>query len=82
MVTMFTEDQHIKDLLDAYMMEHFEIASYTALEAAATRAGYSDVAEMCRRIIPDEERMANAIIDALPEEVESHLFGHAHEASR
>lgn len=81
MATMFTEDQHIKDLLDAYMMEHFEIASYTALEAAAERAGFSDVAEMCRRIIPDEERMAQAIIDALPEEVESHLFEQTHEAA-
>lgn len=82
MLTGFTEDQHIKDLLDAYMMEHFEIASYTALEAAAERAGFSDVVEMCRRIIPDEERMAQAIIDALPEEVESHLFGKAHETAR
>lgn len=81
MMTMFANDQQIKDLLDGYMMEHFEIASYTALEAAAERAGFSDVAEMCRRIIPDEERMAQAIIDAIPQEVESHLLEKARESA-
>jgi ferritin-like metal-binding protein YciE len=82
MMTMFARDEHIKDLLDGYMMEHFEIASYTALEAAADRAGFTDVAEMCSRIIPDEKRMAQAIIDAIPQEVESHLFKEASESAR
>ncbi|MDB6059210.1 MAG: hypothetical protein JWO95_3054 [Verrucomicrobiales bacterium] len=81
MMTMFANDQQIKDLLDGYMMENFEIASYTALEAAADRAGFAQVAELCRRIIPDEERMAQAIIEAIPQEVESHLFEKARESA-
>ena len=80
--SQFARDQHIKDLLDAYMMEHFEIACYTSLEAAAEHAGFTQVAEMCRQIIPDEERMAATLIDAIPQETVSYLFKEAHEAAR
>jgi ferritin-like metal-binding protein YciE len=79
--TAFAGDQHIKDILDAYMMEHFEIACYTALEVAADEAGLIPVAEMCRRIIPEEELMAQTLFDLLPVEVTSHLSKRAHEAS-
>jgi ferritin-like metal-binding protein YciE len=74
MATKFASDERIKDLLDAYSMEHFEIACYTALAAAANRAGLSQVSEVCRRIITDEERMAQMLMQALPEEVTSYLF--------
>jgi ferritin-like metal-binding protein YciE len=74
MMTVFARDERIKDLLDSYMMEHFEIACYTALAAAAERAGLMQVVETCRSIIPDEERMAETIITALPDEVSDYLF--------
>jgi len=74
MTTKFARDEEIKDLLDAYAMEHFEIACYTALAAAAERAGLSQIAEMCRRIIPDEEKMAQALRESLPREVLGYLF--------
>jgi ferritin-like metal-binding protein YciE len=77
--SQFARDQHIKDLLDAYMMEHFEIACYTSLEAAAEHAGFTQVGEMCRQIIPDEERMAATLIDAIPQETVSYLFKEAHQ---
>jgi ferritin-like metal-binding protein YciE len=80
--SQFARDQHIKDLLDAYMMEHFEIACYTSLEAAADHAGFTEVAEMCRRIIPDEERMAATLIDAIPQETVGYLFKEAHADAR
>jgi ferritin-like metal-binding protein YciE len=70
----FARDERIKDLLDAYSMEHFEIASYTALAAAAERAGLVELADTCRRIIPDEQRMAEALIQALPNEVIGYVF--------
>lgn len=70
----FSSDERIKDLLDAYAMENFEIACYTALAAAAERAGLAQVVEICRRILPDEERMAQAIQAAIPGEVASYLF--------
>ena len=81
MATKFARDEEIKDLLDAYAMEHFEIACYTALAAAAEQAGFSQVSETCRRIIPDEERMAQSLIQALPGEVVDYLF-EAEEAKR
>jgi ferritin-like metal-binding protein YciE len=70
----FARDERIKDLLDSYAMEHFEIASYTALAAAAERAGMPEVVQVCNRIIPDEHRMAQAIIQSLPEQVTMYLF--------
>lgn len=82
MATMFARDQRVKDLLDAYSMEHFEIACYMALAAAADRAGLRSVADMCRRISPDEERMAQILRHALPEEVSCYLFDRVEEASR
>jgi ferritin-like metal-binding protein YciE len=70
----FARDERIKDLLDAYSMEHFEIACYTALAVAAERAGLPEVAQTCRQIIPDEERMAKSIKESLPAEVSAYLF--------
>jgi ferritin-like metal-binding protein YciE len=72
--TKFSSDERVKDLLDAYSMEHFEIACYTALAAAAQRAGLSQVVDLCRRIIPDEEHMAQNLKDSLNDEVVSYLF--------
>ena len=74
LATLFARDERIKDLLDAYMMEHFEIACYTALAAAAERAGLPEVAEVCARIITDEERMAESIRHSLPSEVTEYMF--------
>jgi len=74
MASKFASDERIKDLLDSYSMEHFEIACYLALASGAEAAGLNEVAEMCRRIIPDEERMAQALRQALPQEVHSYLF--------
>jgi len=75
--TMFARDEEIKDLLDSYSMEHFEIACYTALAAAAERAGLNQIAETCRTIIRDEERMAQTILKALPQEIGMYLSEHA-----
>lgn len=75
--TMFAKDERIKDLLDAYSMEHFEIVCYTALAAAAERAGLTQVLEVCRSIIEDEERMAESILDSIPVEIGNYLFEQA-----
>jgi ferritin-like metal-binding protein YciE len=72
--SVFARDEKIKDLLDAYSMEHFEIACYTALAAGALRAGLTTVAEVCQAIIPDEQRMAQTLLEALPREVTDYLF--------
>jgi ferritin-like metal-binding protein YciE len=72
--SMFARDERIKDLLDAYLMEHFEIACYTALAAAAERAGFDQVVQSCRRILSDEQRMAQSLLQSLPDEVQAYLF--------
>jgi len=72
--TKFARDERIKDLLDGYAMEHFEIACYTALITAAVQAGYGQIAETCRRILADELRMAEGIKASLPDEVATYLF--------
>jgi ferritin-like metal-binding protein YciE len=79
--TKFTRDERIKDLLDAYSMEHFEIACYMALATAAERAGLAQVAAVCNRILPDEERMADTLLDYLPAEITNYLFERQAEAS-
>ena len=75
MATMFARDEQIKDLLTAYSMEHFEIACYTSLEAAAQQLGLSNVVAMCRQIIADEERMATTLLQAIPRMTVSYLSG-------
>jgi len=74
LASAFARDERIKDLLDAYSMEHFEIACYTALAAAANTAGFMQVVETCNRILPDEQRMAQSLIQSLPDEIEAYLF--------
>lgn len=71
--TALSHDESIKDLLDGYEMEHFEIACYSALAAAADFAGLSHIADTCRQIILDEERMAEVIRKELPRAVHEHL---------
>lgn len=56
--TSFAHDERVKDALAAYAAEHFEIACYKALRAAALDIGLTEIATVCDRIIPDEERMA------------------------
>jgi len=48
---------------------------------AAQRAGLSQVSEICRQTIPEEERMAEALLPALPAEVSDNLFEEQSEAS-
>ena len=66
-------DEPVKDMITAYSNEHFEIACYRALAAAAEQAGLPEVTAVCNRILPDEERMAHWIEQALPSVVRSHL---------
>jgi ferritin-like metal-binding protein YciE len=73
-MSAFARDERIKDLLDSYSMEHFEIACYTALAAAAEAAGLPEVIQMCQRILGDERRMAQAILESLPDEVTNYLI--------
>lgn len=71
--TGIARDEIIKDLLGCYAMEHFEIACYRAIIAAAEAGGLSDVTDGCEQIIFDEEQMAETISDSLPRLVRNYL---------
>jgi ferritin-like metal-binding protein YciE len=72
--TVLARDERIKDLLNAYATEHLEIACYTALAAAAKKADLPRVVKACQRMLPDEERMAQALLKSLSSEVSDYLF--------
>lgn len=67
-------DHVVKEMIASYTSEHFEIACYEAIIAAAEVAGLPDVAEACRRIISDEKNMAQTINDLLPGIVRFYLY--------
>ena len=60
------KDSVIKNLLGDYAAENFEIASYKSLIAAAEKIGDTSTAEMCRRILRDEEEMAGWLGGHIP----------------
>lgn len=66
MATTAAEDQRVKNGLMDYATEHFEIACYTSLIAAAEKAGMRDVAAVCRAILAEEEEMADWLSREIP----------------
>lgn len=60
------KDSMIKNLLGDYAAENFEIASYKSLVAAAEKIGDTATAEVCRRILRDEEEMAGWLGGHIP----------------
>jgi ferritin-like metal-binding protein YciE len=60
------QDTVVKNALGDLSAEHFEIASYTSLIAAAEQAGDEETAIVCRRILHDEEEMAGWLRAQIP----------------
>jgi ferritin-like metal-binding protein YciE len=58
MSTGAAEDEMIKNAISDFGVEHFEIASYTSLIAAAQELGDTQTVAVCRQILQDEETMA------------------------
>jgi len=58
MVTGGSDDTLIKDALSCVGAEHFEIACYISIRAAARELGDQRTVEMCDRILADERDMA------------------------
>lgn len=64
--TNFLADDIVKNALIAYAMEHFEIASYSALVAAAEQAGFVEIAHTCSDLLREEVQMALWLEDEIP----------------
>ena len=59
-------DELIKNCLSDYAAEHFEIASYKALIAAAEHIGENGIVPTLREILREEEEMARWLDERLP----------------
>jgi len=61
-----SSDEVVKNGIADYAFEHFEIASYRALVAAASELGEIRIADVCREILEEEEEMAFWLEKNLP----------------
>lgn len=73
MGTALFRDEIVKNALAEYAMEHFEIACYSSLIAAAEDAGLVDVAHTCSDILREETRMALWLEDEIPKITRAYL---------
>jgi ferritin-like metal-binding protein YciE len=66
MTTGAAKDELVKNALHDYGTEHFEIACYTSLRAAAQALGDAAMASMCEQILAEEEAMAAFLLQQTP----------------
>lgn len=66
-------DTAVKDVLTGIAAEHFEIACYRSLHAAAQALGDEATAQMCVQILRDEESMAQFLESQLPRVTQTEL---------
>jgi ferritin-like metal-binding protein YciE len=71
-------DELVKNCLADYGMEHFEIACYRSLIAAAEELGEPEIARICGEILADEEEMARWLEQQIPEITRFTLQQEAH----
>ncbi len=74
MSTAMADDKMVKNAMAAYAIEHFEIASYMAIVAAASEMGHEDIATICDGIIQEEMEMADWLRMQLPTVVHEHMM--------
>lgn len=67
------KDEPVKNCLAAYAFEHFEIASYTSLIAAADRLGEAAVKRACEENLREERAMADWLETEIPRVTERFL---------
>jgi ferritin-like metal-binding protein YciE len=66
-------DEVVKGAMASYAFEHFEISSYRVLIAAAEKCGESQVAQICRENLGEEEAMQQWLLDHLDEITRQYL---------
>ncbi|MDR5777336.1 MULTISPECIES: ferritin-like domain-containing protein [unclassified Caballeronia] len=63
---MTMTDEVVKGSIMSYVFENLEIGSYTALIAAAERVGDAQTKAACEQILPQEQAMAQWLLDHIP----------------
>ena len=66
MTTKLAKDELIKNALHDYGTEHFEIACYTSLIAAAENLGDQETVRVCQEILRDDQAMADFLFQQIP----------------
>jgi ferritin-like metal-binding protein YciE len=70
---MTMSDEVVKGAMSGYVFENIEIAMYTVLIAAAKAAGDVQIQAACEQILPQEQAMAQWLIEHLPELTQAFL---------
>lgn len=68
-----SDDEAVKHCLAAYAWENFEIASYTALIAAADAGGHPVIKQACQQSLAEERAMADWLAQRLPQVTQQYL---------
>lgn len=66
MMAKLASDELIKNALQDYGTEHFEIACYTSLRTAATAIGDDETVRVVERILQDEVMAAEQLMKLIP----------------
>ncbi len=66
MSTKMAKDELIKNTLHDYGTEHFEIACYTSLMAAAQDLGDQETMQVCQQILREDQAMADFLFQQIP----------------
>lgn len=66
MTAKLAQDELLKNALQDYGTEHFEIACYTSLREAARALGDTQTAQVAERILADEMKMAQQLLELIP----------------
>ena len=66
MSTKVAQDTLIKNTLHDYGTEHFEVACYTSLIAAAQDLGDQEMARVCQEILAEDQAMADFLFQQIP----------------
>ncbi len=77
--TRAAKDTVVKNALADYASEHFEIACYKSLIAAAEREGDQETARVCREILEEEEAMVGFLDEQIGDVTERFLSKQASE---
>lgn len=68
-----TSDAMVKNVHSSYAAEHFELASYMVIRAAATELGDAETITVCDDIMADERAMAEWLAGQIPTAVGEYL---------
>lgn len=75
--TSMFNDELVKNALSDFASEHFEIACYRSLIAAASELGHTEIVNLCEQNLRDEEDMALWLEEQIPDVTRAHLQSEA-----